>query len=227
MHNLKRMSTPKVAVLAAGLTAAVLVAMLGPSAAQATPTKQANCTGCHGSGAVSGTVSAKPSTVTLAAGAAYTVLVTPPGNPGRRQHRVLDRQLGRGRHHRHDHGRDRRTRRISDLHGGYESPRNGRYLLAGHLDVDRAYSLAVDRARLVPDDPGQSLRNLWCREVRDGHRHGVFLDQQDDRRPGAAPVPLPERLCDCHPDGRRRIQRREVPPGFATQLRSERVGATP
>jgi IPT/TIG domain len=81
MHNLKKMSIPKVAVLATGLTAAVLVAMLGPSAAQATPSKQANCTGCHGSGAVSGTVTAKPSTVTLAAGAFYTVLVTPPATP--------------------------------------------------------------------------------------------------------------------------------------------------
>src|SRR5450631_3080080 len=81
MFNLKKMSIPKVAVLATGLTAAVLAAMLGPSAAQATPTKQANCTGCHGSGSVSGTVTAKPSTATLSTGAAYTVLVTPPATP--------------------------------------------------------------------------------------------------------------------------------------------------
>jgi hypothetical protein len=82
MHNLKKMSVPKMAVLATGLTAAVAVALMGPSAAQATPT-QGTCTGCHTAG---GSVTAKPSSATPAAGAAYTVAIavttTNSGNTG-------------------------------------------------------------------------------------------------------------------------------------------------
>lgn len=69
---------PKVAVLATGLTAAILVAMMGPSTAQATPGQQSDCSACHS--AVSGPVSAVPSVSSMAASTAYTVLVTPPLN---------------------------------------------------------------------------------------------------------------------------------------------------
>ena len=78
--SLKRMSIPKVAVLVAGLAAAILVATINPVPAQAFPSKQANCTNCHGVGTPAGTVDAVPSTTTPAAGATYTVLVTAPAN---------------------------------------------------------------------------------------------------------------------------------------------------
>ena len=67
-------------MLVTGLTAAILVATIDPTPAQAFPNKQQDCTGCHGSGAVAGIVKATPSTTTPAAGAAYTVLVTAPVN---------------------------------------------------------------------------------------------------------------------------------------------------
>jgi len=70
MFSLKKMSIPKAAVLATGLTAAVLVAMLGPSAAQANPSKQAACTGCHSAG---GSVTATPASATQAPSASYKV----------------------------------------------------------------------------------------------------------------------------------------------------------
>jgi len=73
---LKRISLPKVAVLATGLTAAILVAMMGPSTAQAYPSEQSKCSACHS--AASGPVTAIPSATTMAANTAYTVLVTPP-----------------------------------------------------------------------------------------------------------------------------------------------------
>jgi hypothetical protein len=81
IYSLKRMTLPKVAVLAAGLAAAVLVTTINPLAAQATP-RAANCAGCHSSatGAVS-TVTAVPSTATPAAGATYTVAITMSANP--------------------------------------------------------------------------------------------------------------------------------------------------
>ena len=82
IYNLKKASIPKVVVLATGLVAALLVGTLGPPAAQAFPTRARDCTQCHGSGAVSGTVSAVPSTTTPTAGGAYTVLVTPPTGSG-------------------------------------------------------------------------------------------------------------------------------------------------
>ena len=78
--HLKKMSLPKIAVLATGLTAALLVATMSPQAAQAHPTKTTDCSDCH-SAAASGPVTALPSLTALAAGAAYTVLVTPPVNP--------------------------------------------------------------------------------------------------------------------------------------------------
>jgi len=74
------MSIPKVAVLVAGLAAAVVVATINPVPAQAFPNKQQECLNCHGPGVVGGTVNAVPSTTTPAAGATYTVLVTEPAN---------------------------------------------------------------------------------------------------------------------------------------------------
>jgi|GEM_PF-1728358 len=74
------MSIAKVAVLAAGLAAAVLVATINPPPAQAFPSKQQDCTNCHGVGTPAGTVNAVPSTTTPVAGATYTVLVTEPAN---------------------------------------------------------------------------------------------------------------------------------------------------
>jgi hypothetical protein len=74
IHILKKMSIPKVAVLATGLAAAVMVATINPApVAQAFPTKAANCTGCHAAG---GSTTAAPSTLTPAPGATYTVAIT-------------------------------------------------------------------------------------------------------------------------------------------------------
>ena len=63
-----------------GLTAAVLVATINPPPAQAFPSKQQDCTNCHGVGTPAGTVNAVPSTTSPVAGATYTVLVTAPLN---------------------------------------------------------------------------------------------------------------------------------------------------
>jgi large repetitive protein len=81
IYNLKRMSIPKLAVLATGLAAAVLVATINPSSAQATP-RAANCAVCHAAadGSTS-TVTATPSTMTPVAGATYTVAITLTANP--------------------------------------------------------------------------------------------------------------------------------------------------
>ena len=76
IYSLKRNAIPKLAVLATGLTAAILVATINPVPAQAFPNKQAECTTCHGPGTVGGTTTATPSTLTPAAGAAYTVAIT-------------------------------------------------------------------------------------------------------------------------------------------------------
>jgi Fibronectin type III domain len=54
IYSLKRMTIPKIAVLATGLTAAILAATISPQAAQATPSEQAVCTGCHGAGSAPG-----------------------------------------------------------------------------------------------------------------------------------------------------------------------------
>jgi hypothetical protein len=90
-YNLKKMSLPKIAVLATGLTAAVLVATMGPSTAQAYPDQTADCNTCHTG--VSGPVTAVPTSTTPAANAAYTVLVTPPVNAagGGTEYRITDK----------------------------------------------------------------------------------------------------------------------------------------
>jgi PKD repeat protein len=72
------MTIPKIAVLATGLVAAVVVATINPVPAQAFPTKAANCSGCH---AVGGSTTAVPSTLNPAAGATYTVAITLAANP--------------------------------------------------------------------------------------------------------------------------------------------------
>jgi PKD repeat protein len=70
MHRVKRMSIPKLAVLATGLTAAMLVVTMTPHAAQAMPTYGTGCTGCHTAG---GSVTATPIVASVAPGATYTV----------------------------------------------------------------------------------------------------------------------------------------------------------
>jgi hypothetical protein len=71
--HLTRMSLPKIAVLATGLTAAILVGTMSPQAAQAHPNYASTCVPCHDAG---GSVAANPSSATLAPGAAYTVALT-------------------------------------------------------------------------------------------------------------------------------------------------------
>jgi hypothetical protein len=77
------MSLPKIAVLATGAVAALLVATVGQAPAQAFPTSGVTCTTCHTAG---GSVTAIPSNATPAAGAAYTVAIaltnTATGNSG-------------------------------------------------------------------------------------------------------------------------------------------------
>jgi hypothetical protein len=79
--NLKKMSIPKIAVLATGAAAALLAATISPAPiAQAYPTPpQSACTGCHTSG---GSVSATPSIATPAPGAPYTVTLAFTGGAG-------------------------------------------------------------------------------------------------------------------------------------------------
>ncbi|MEP7194068.1 MAG: hypothetical protein ABI903_14525, partial [Actinomycetota bacterium] len=72
------MSLPKIAVLATGLTAALLAATITPQAAQAFPSKAQDCSNCHAAG---GSTTAAPSTLTPAAGATYTVAITLAANP--------------------------------------------------------------------------------------------------------------------------------------------------
>ena len=81
-HRPSWITIPTLAVLATGLAAALLVATIDPLPAQATPSKARDCTGCHGSGSVAGTVRATPSTTSPAPGAAYTVAVTAPAGRG-------------------------------------------------------------------------------------------------------------------------------------------------
>jgi len=78
IFSIKKASMPKVAVLATGLTTAVLVATLNPQAAQAFPSKADDCTICHTPG---GSTTAAPSTLTPAGGATYTVAITLATNP--------------------------------------------------------------------------------------------------------------------------------------------------
>jgi hypothetical protein len=79
--NLKKMSIPKIAVLATGAAAALLAATISPAPiAQAYPTPpRSACTGCHTSG---GSVSATPSIATPAPGAPYTVTLAFTGGAG-------------------------------------------------------------------------------------------------------------------------------------------------
>jgi hypothetical protein len=70
--KLKKLSLPKIAVLATGLTVAVLVGTTSVTSAQAEPGYGGACTSCHAAG---GSVSATPSSATLAPGAAYTVAI--------------------------------------------------------------------------------------------------------------------------------------------------------
>jgi hypothetical protein len=79
IYKMKKMSIPKLGVLVAGLTGAVLVATISPQAAQATP-RAASCASCH-AGATSATTTATPSTMMPAAGASYTVAITLTANP--------------------------------------------------------------------------------------------------------------------------------------------------
>src|SRR5450631_2569754 len=68
--SLKKMSIPKIAVLATGSIAALLVATVGQAPAQASPSYATACSACH---ALGGSVTATPSSATVAPGAAYTV----------------------------------------------------------------------------------------------------------------------------------------------------------
>ena len=78
IYSVKRTTIPKLAVLATGLTAAILVATINPMPAQAFPSKAQDCANCH---AVGGSTTAAPSTLTPAAGASYTVAITLAANP--------------------------------------------------------------------------------------------------------------------------------------------------
>jgi hypothetical protein len=69
------MSIPKIAVLATGLTAAILVAMISPQAAQATPGEQADCTGCHSGGEVATMTLSLLGTPTMAPSTDYAISI--------------------------------------------------------------------------------------------------------------------------------------------------------
>ena len=70
VYRLKKVTLPKVAVLATGMAAGLVVATLAPMPAQARPGYTQDCTGCHSSGLV---ITATPSTATPASAATYTV----------------------------------------------------------------------------------------------------------------------------------------------------------
>src|SRR5680860_1837271 len=69
------MSLLQIAVLAAGLAAAVLAVTMSPQVAHAFPSRAQNCANCH-TGSTSTATTATPSTTTPAAGATYTVAIT-------------------------------------------------------------------------------------------------------------------------------------------------------
>jgi hypothetical protein len=76
--SIKKMSLPKIAVIATGLTAAVLVATINPApSAQANPNFGVSCVNCHT--VAGGSVTAMPSTVTPTAGATFTVAIAVSG----------------------------------------------------------------------------------------------------------------------------------------------------
>ena len=70
VYGLKKVTLPKVAVLATGMAAGLVVATLAPMPAQARPGYTQDCTGCHSSGL---SITATPSTATPLSGATYTV----------------------------------------------------------------------------------------------------------------------------------------------------------
>jgi len=73
--RLSKMSLLQIAVLAAGLAAAVLAVTMSPQVAHAFPSRAQNCANCH-TGSTSTATTATPSTTTPAAGATYTVAIT-------------------------------------------------------------------------------------------------------------------------------------------------------
>jgi hypothetical protein len=78
--NFKKAGIPKIAVLATGLAAAVLVVTINPvPVAQAFPSRAQDCANCHTAG---GSTTATPNTLAPAAGATYTVAISLAANPG-------------------------------------------------------------------------------------------------------------------------------------------------
>ncbi len=77
--SLDRKSIPKLTVLAAGLTAAVVVATMTTAPAQAYSSNPplSSCAGCHSGGVITPGTTATAPTTTLAPGATYSVTVTP------------------------------------------------------------------------------------------------------------------------------------------------------
>jgi len=73
------MTIPKVAVLATGLAAALLVATINPAPAQASPDEASDCSSCHSAG---GSLTATPNAATLAPGASFTVALAFTGGSG-------------------------------------------------------------------------------------------------------------------------------------------------
>ena len=74
------MSLLRIAVLATGLAAAIMVATMSPQVAHAYPSKAQNCANCH-VGSISNATTATPSTTTPVGGASYTVAITLAANP--------------------------------------------------------------------------------------------------------------------------------------------------
>ncbi len=77
---LKTLSVTRIAVLAAALSGGLALGSLDAGPAVATPSRARDCTACHGTGSVGGTVTARASASTLASGGSYTVRITPPEN---------------------------------------------------------------------------------------------------------------------------------------------------
>jgi predicted CXXCH cytochrome family protein len=80
IYRVTRMNLPKIAVLATGLAAAILVATTNTEVAQAHPSQKKDCANCH-TASTSTATTAAPSTTTPAAGATYTVAITLAANP--------------------------------------------------------------------------------------------------------------------------------------------------
>jgi len=76
---LKKMSIPKITVLATGMAGALLAATMSPQAATASPSQQSDCSACHPAG---GSLTATPSGTSIAGGAAYTVALAYTGGTG-------------------------------------------------------------------------------------------------------------------------------------------------